>query len=266
MTSTTQTSATFTGQTGNTYGFFSVATDNLGHVQPTPTAAQATTILASPPSSTVHPLPATTTATTFTLAWSGSPGAGASSIVSYEIFVSINGGSFNPLLSKTTQTSTTFTGQAGDTYAFYSVATNNLGLVQPTPTTAQATIKVVKVTVPPPAIVTSVKWTTIAVKTGSGKKAKTKSEPALEITFSEPVAGAGNLGAYVLSSVTTKTVKKKPVTTLKPIALSSAQVASIPRTTTVKLVPAGKVKIGPTDELEIIAADITDAEPGLRNW
>ena len=36
-------SATFTGQAGHTYGFYSVATDNAGNVQPTPTAAQATT-------------------------------------------------------------------------------------------------------------------------------------------------------------------------------------------------------------------------------
>ena len=45
---TTPTSATFTGQPGHTYGFYSVATDNVGHVQPTPTAAQATTIDGSP--------------------------------------------------------------------------------------------------------------------------------------------------------------------------------------------------------------------------
>ena len=31
-------SATFTGQTGHTYGFYSVATDAAGNVQPTPTA------------------------------------------------------------------------------------------------------------------------------------------------------------------------------------------------------------------------------------
>ncbi len=212
------------------------------------------------PASTVKPLPATITTPTFTVSWSGSDGAG-SGIASYNVFVATNGGPFQPFQTGTTATAATFTGQLGDTYAFYSVATSNVGLIQPTPTAAQATTKVVKeVTLPPPAIVTSVKWTTIPVKTGSGKKAKTKSEPALEITFSAPVAGAANLGAYELSSVTTKKVKKKPVTTLKPIALGSAQVASSPRTTTVKLVPAGKVKIGPTDELVIIAADITDAE------
>ena len=42
---TTLTSATFTGQPGHTYGFYSVATDNAGNVQTTPPLAQATTIV-----------------------------------------------------------------------------------------------------------------------------------------------------------------------------------------------------------------------------
>src|SRR5207248_2311069 len=37
------TSTTFTGVRGHTYGFYSVATDNVGHRQATPTGAQATT-------------------------------------------------------------------------------------------------------------------------------------------------------------------------------------------------------------------------------
>jgi hypothetical protein len=48
LTATTQTSATFTGQFGHTYGFYSVATDNVGNRQPTPTAAQATIQLIDP--------------------------------------------------------------------------------------------------------------------------------------------------------------------------------------------------------------------------
>jgi RHS repeat-associated protein len=46
---TTATSATFTGQPGHTYAFYSVATDPLGFTQPTPTAAQATTTVNNPP-------------------------------------------------------------------------------------------------------------------------------------------------------------------------------------------------------------------------
>jgi RHS repeat-associated protein/uncharacterized repeat protein (TIGR01451 family) len=43
LTATAQTSATFNGQVGHTYGFLSVATDNVGQRSPTPNAAQATT-------------------------------------------------------------------------------------------------------------------------------------------------------------------------------------------------------------------------------
>ena len=111
----------------------------------------------------------------------------------------------------------------------------------------------------PPVIVTSVEWSSILVKTGKGKHAKTKSEPALRVTYSAPVSGAAGLGAYELSSVTTKKVKKKSVTSLKPVRLSSVVAASSPSATSVELVPAGRFKIGPKYELEIIGADLSDS-------
>jgi hypothetical protein len=97
----------------------------------------------------------------------------------------------------------------------------------------------------PPVIVTSVEWSSIRVKTGEGKHAKTKSEPALEVTFSAAASGIDDLGAYELSSVTAKKVKKKSVTTLKPVRLSAVVPASSPNATSVELVPAGSFKIGP---------------------
>ncbi len=110
-----------------------------------------------------------------------------------------------------------------------------------------------------PVIVTSVHWQTIKVKSGSGKKAKTKSETALEIQFSGLVTGAGDLGAYQLSSVATKKVKKKLITTYKPIRLTAALPASSPTASSVALVPASKPKLSQTDRLQITAADLTDA-------
>ena len=56
--------------------------------------------------------------------------------------MSVNGGPFTAWLTGTTQTSAIFTGQVGDTYGFYSVATDNVGNVQPTPAAAQATTRV----------------------------------------------------------------------------------------------------------------------------
>jgi hypothetical protein len=47
QTLTTATSAAFSGQGGHTYGFFSVATDNVGNQQSLPTAAQAMTTIAT---------------------------------------------------------------------------------------------------------------------------------------------------------------------------------------------------------------------------
>ncbi|HTU19754.1 MAG TPA: hypothetical protein VMG10_16955 [Gemmataceae bacterium] len=94
-----------------------------------------------PPTSSVNPLPATETSPTFTVSWSGSDPNGPG-IASYNIYVSVNGGAFTPWLTNTTQTSATYTGQAGQSYGFYSVAIDQNGLAQPTPAGAQATTTV----------------------------------------------------------------------------------------------------------------------------
>jgi hypothetical protein len=90
------------------------------------------TIDASLPTSQVNPLRAVTTSTSFPVSWTGDDGAG-SGIASYDVYVSTDGGLFTPYLTGTTETSTTFTGQFGHSYAFYSVATSNVGLVQQPP-------------------------------------------------------------------------------------------------------------------------------------
>ncbi|HQU47265.1 MAG TPA: Ig-like domain-containing protein, partial [Pirellulales bacterium] len=91
--------------------------------------------------SSVAALPAAESSDTFTVSWSGSD-PGGSGIASYDVFVSDNGGAFTAFQTATTATSATFTGVNGHTYGFYSVATDNVGNVQPTPTTAQATTTV----------------------------------------------------------------------------------------------------------------------------
>jgi hypothetical protein len=160
LTGTTLTSTTFTGQTGHTYAFYSIATDNAGNVQPTPTQAQATTLVdTTPPTSTVAALPKYTTTAAFTITWSGSDGTNGSGVASYTIYVSDDAGTYTPLLTGTTLTSTTFACQTGNTYAFYSVATDNAGNVQPTPTQAQATT-LVDTTAPTSTVATLPKYTT----------------------------------------------------------------------------------------------------------
>jgi hypothetical protein len=91
----------------------------------------------TPPTSSVAPLPALSPLT-FPLSWSGSDDAGGSGIATYDVFVSDNGGAYTPLLTGTTQTSTTFTGANGHVYDFYSIATDRAGNRQAAPASAQA--------------------------------------------------------------------------------------------------------------------------------
>jgi RHS repeat-associated protein len=133
------------------------------------------TIDASPPESSVKPLPSSTTSTSFSVSWTGSDGAG-SGIASYNVYVSDNGGAFKPFVTGTTKTSATFKGQVGHTYRFFSVATSNVELVQPTPTTAQATTTVHPA--PPPAV----KKTSLTTSKGS--------IDAITVYFSEAITTA----------------------------------------------------------------------------
>jgi RHS repeat-associated protein len=103
---------------------------------PLNTQTVANTIDDVPPASSVSTLP-NSSAASFTVHWSGSDAQGLG-IASYDVAVSIDGGAFKPWLTGATGTSATYTGSAGHTYAFYSVATDDLGLSQPTPTSAQA--------------------------------------------------------------------------------------------------------------------------------
>jgi hypothetical protein len=107
------------------------------------------TIDAGPPTSSVVALPAMTTTPTFTVSWSGQSAPGGSGIASYDVYVSDNGGSFTRWQKGTTQTSATYSGQIGHTYAFYSVATDNVGHVQATPSGAQASTTLVPPSPPP---------------------------------------------------------------------------------------------------------------------
>ena len=216
---TSQSSATFTGQPGHSYAFYSVATDNLGNVEPTPAGAEATTTIAGPPTSSVNPLPASTTSTNFTVSWGGSPGAGATSIASYQIFVSVDGGPFRRIVSPTTRTSEPFTAPAGHTYGFYSVATNNLGLVEIAPTSAQASISVANPASPPVQPVIIHETAMFQRKLKKGRPVGPAVLTGFSLTFNTALyqAAATNPGYYQLDSVTTKKVKKKTTTILHPI-------------------------------------------------
>ena len=119
-----------------------IATDQVDEHDPTkgidPTKQALNTIDAGAPTSSVTALPATETATSFTVSWAGTDDAGGSGIASFDVFVSDDGGPFTPFETATNSPSATFNGVNGHTYRFFSVATDNVGNRQPTPTAAQA--------------------------------------------------------------------------------------------------------------------------------
>jgi hypothetical protein len=102
----------------------------------------------APPTSSMLPLPATATSNTFTIQWAGQDEPGGSGIASYDIYVSVDGGDYALFIGDTTDTSATVTAQSGHTFAFYSIAHDNVGHVEMTPTAAEAVTTVVDVLTP----------------------------------------------------------------------------------------------------------------------
>jgi hypothetical protein len=93
----------------------------------------------------VNPLPATTDTLQFEVTWTGADDVGGSGIATYDVFVSIDGGTATPWLQNTGDTSRTYTGEIDHTYAFYSIATDNVGHREPAPLVPDA-VTVVRTT------------------------------------------------------------------------------------------------------------------------
>ncbi|MCX6831933.1 MAG: dockerin type I repeat-containing protein, partial [candidate division Zixibacteria bacterium] len=91
------------------------------------------------PQSHVLPLADTLYALAFNVQWTGSDDSLGSGIKSYSIYCSDNGGPYAVWLSDTTATSATYTGQGFHSYAFYSIARDNVGHVESVPITPDAT-------------------------------------------------------------------------------------------------------------------------------
>jgi hypothetical protein len=110
------------------------------------------TIDNSKPSSRVVPLSATQVLPSFLVQWQGTDiGAG---IADYTVFVSENGGRFSTFLRNTTETSATFTGQSGKSYAFYSVARDQAGNMEEPHSGADTTTLILVDTTPPTITIT----------------------------------------------------------------------------------------------------------------
>jgi len=102
----------------------------------------------TPPTSSVSALHSQTTSTSFLVAAAGSDPGGSngstpSGIASYAIYVSTDSGPFTLFTTvPASNPSALFTGQAGNAYGFFSVATDNAGNLQATPASAQQTVQI----------------------------------------------------------------------------------------------------------------------------
>jgi hypothetical protein len=91
---------------------------------------------AGPPTSWVEALPAVVNTPEFPVTWDGQDDEGGSGIARYDVYVAADGGNFTRWLAAVTEISATFTGEPGHTYAFYAVATDNVGHRELVPATA----------------------------------------------------------------------------------------------------------------------------------
>src|SRR6185503_7337868 len=93
------------------------------------------------PSSQVNPLPGSQPPGSFPVSWTGSDAG--SGVLDYSIFVATDGGAYQVWRENTTSTTDNYSGVAGHSYAFYSVARDALGHVEDAPATPDATTQAV---------------------------------------------------------------------------------------------------------------------------
>ena len=138
MPPTSATNSSLTLGNGVTYYVSVKAIDPLWATLSSVASSNGVTVDATPPTSSVAPL-SPSSSTAFTVHWSGMDNNGGSSIASFSIYVSDNGGAYQPFLLDTTQTAATFNGTFGHSYAFYSRAMDNVGNIEAAPANPQAT-------------------------------------------------------------------------------------------------------------------------------
>ncbi len=92
------------------------------------------------PESAVDALPAVSLNKDFTVNWSGHDEN--SGVYAYTIFVAEDDSAYYPWLPLTTQTTAVFSGEAGHTYKFYSIAIDSAGNQEPAPATYDAITQV----------------------------------------------------------------------------------------------------------------------------
>ena len=124
-----------------------IPTNQVNPLDPTqgtdPAREALVTIDTSTPSSSVAALPATSYNTEVLVNWSGTDGSGSSGVGSYDVYVSTDGGAFALWQDDTAATQATFSGLHGHSYAFYTVASDNVGHTEAAPPSADAQVSLV---------------------------------------------------------------------------------------------------------------------------
>ncbi len=171
------------------------------------------TVDVSDPTSSVTALPAFSTNPNFTVSWTGSDNG--SGIASYDVYVSVNGSAYTLWLDDTVNTSATYNGQVASTYAFYSVARDNVNNLQTLATSAQATTTVINL---PSLAVNDV--TVVEGNVTSAIFTVTLSAASLQaITVQYGTANGTATGGSDYTGVTTTTLSFAPGETSKTITI-----------------------------------------------
>jgi len=205
--------------------------------QPMDTPEWLNTLDNTKPTSQVLPLAATQCSPGFQVQWSGTDvGSG---IQDYTIFVSEDNGPFIPFLSNTTAISATFTGQAGKRYAFYSVARDQTGNLEDTPSRPDTTTQVVADTIPPTTTATPSPapngngWTNSNVTVTLNATDNPGGCGVNDISFS--LSGASTGGSVVAGSSAAVTITAEGTTTLTYFARDHAGNQEAPRSLAVQI-------------------------------
>jgi hypothetical protein len=98
---------------------------------------------AQSPQSNVRPLPTTTNSTFFPITWGGNDDSAGSGLKNFSIYVSRNDSSYIAWRVSTTDTMAVFYGNAGSSYKFISLATDNAGNIEPTKFSPDASIQII---------------------------------------------------------------------------------------------------------------------------
>lgn len=98
------------------------------------------------PNCVVDDFPAVTSTEEFTVSWTGTDAVGE--VEAYAVFVSANGGGWEPFLAETSETSAQFAGENGSTYDFLCAARDTAGNTEEDSLLAEATTTVEVVSAP----------------------------------------------------------------------------------------------------------------------